>query len=327
MGRGNVIWSIIIIYYLIESMSGNVQKSELMEIKEFLKNVFNDNVFSIRPIKSGERSKAFIFETKRVKYIFRINNQDIGFRKDKYAYKHFSKFAPIPEVVKIGQFKEQFYSISQYCIGKTLTDSNTVLPSLLINSLFTTLDELQNVPIPNNAKYGITNVNGEAKYSSWEKWILKKNIMVTKNDGSFYSWDEVKTISFVERNIIDELFNKVERLIPFIPKEKYLIHGDYGPGNIMIDNDRVTGVIDWNEYAYGDFLFDVAWLDFWINKTDFINEYKVHFQKNGKYIRYYTERMMCHKLFIGVNTLGIYAAIGWEEGYMSTLERINRFIN
>ena len=43
----------------------------------------------------------------------------------------------------------------------------------------------------------------------------------------------------------------------------YLLHGDYGFDNVLVDQGKISGVLDWANAKYGDFLYDVAWLDFW----------------------------------------------------------------
>jgi aminoglycoside phosphotransferase (APT) family kinase protein len=47
-----------------------------------------------------------------------------------------------------------------------------------------------------------------------------------------------------------------ERLQPTPPG---LVHIDYWPGNILWENGRISGVVDWEEAAYGDPAIDVAY--------------------------------------------------------------------
>ncbi len=302
------------------------QQIDLGEIEIFLKTNLNDSVSHIEIINGGERSKAYSFFSNGSKYILRINNHDEGFKKDKYAYEHFSKFIPIPKILKIGPYKNNYYSISEFCYGSSLSDDGKELSPVLVEDILSKAEIIHSVPISDQSKYGVADTNGAAKYDSWEKWILKDNTVVTKDDGTFYSWDEVIQIPFVDKEIINKLFIKIKELVQFIPKKNYLIHGDFGIGNILVNNNTVTGVIDWNEFGYGDFLFDIAWLDFWINKTDFKKAYEIHFLKNNLTIPFYQERILCHKLFIGLNTLGIYSIIGWKEEYVSTLQMVKKLL-
>ena len=53
-----------------------------------------------------------------------------------------------------------------------------------------------------------------------------------------------------------------DRLVATIPREEPpgLIHGDFQPGNVLYDRDRLSGVIDWDLAAIGPQGIDVGWL-------------------------------------------------------------------
>ncbi len=38
------------------------------------------------------------------------------------------------------------------------------------------------------------------------------------------------------------------------------VHGDLQPSHVFVEDERVTGIIDWSEAACGDALFDLALL-------------------------------------------------------------------
>lgn len=296
------------------------------DIVDFLKINFDKDISEVKPISGGERSKAFLFESNGKKYIFRENKRDIGFKKDKYAYNNCGKIVPIPKIIKIGQFEDRYYAISDFCKGKSLEERETRFSNILIENLIITLDRIHSISIPDGG-YGVIDINGKTTYKSWSDWVLKNNTPVTRNDGSFYSWEDIKNIAFVDKAIINKLFEEIKKMLPHISNNRYLIHGDFATGNVIIDGDEVTGVIDWNESGYGDFLYDVAWLDFWIKKTDFAKAYKIHSQNLGINIPDYEKRIKCHQLFIGLTALGIYAAIDLEKTYLSTLDRIKSIID
>jgi aminoglycoside phosphotransferase (APT) family kinase protein len=51
-----------------------------------------------------------------------------------------------------------------------------------------------------------------------------------------------------------------QRLAHIQERSATLVHGDCHPGNILIDGERVTAVIDWEEAALGDPHIDICWL-------------------------------------------------------------------
>jgi aminoglycoside phosphotransferase (APT) family kinase protein len=46
------------------------------------------------------------------------------------------------------------------------------------------------------------------------------------------------------------------------PEERRFLHGDDGFGNVLARDGEVTAVLDWLDAKDGDFVDDVAWLDF-----------------------------------------------------------------
>ncbi|MDD3999077.1 MAG: aminoglycoside phosphotransferase family protein [Candidatus Shapirobacteria bacterium] len=297
----------------------------MVTILDFLKSNFSKDVYDVKPITGGERSKAFIFESTDKKYIFRENRHEIGFKKDNYAADNFGKNVPIPKILKIGPFENHYYAISEYCEGNSLNGSGDKFSKELVNNLLLTLDQIHSISIGNGG-YGIADSEGKATYSSWEEWVLKDTTVVTKDDGNYFTWEEVTKIPFVKEEIINILFKEIEKLLLYIPKKRYLIHGDFATGNVMVKDNSVTGVIDWNEFGYGDFLYDVAWLDFWINGNDFAGAYKSHIEEMGMDMSDFEKRIRCHQLFIGLTALGIYAALNLKEVYLSTLDKVKCII-
>jgi hygromycin-B 4-O-kinase len=41
------------------------------------------------------------------------------------------------------------------------------------------------------------------------------------------------------------------------------VHGDMVNHNVLVQDPRITAVIDWGNALYGDWLYDAAWLIFW----------------------------------------------------------------
>jgi aminoglycoside phosphotransferase (APT) family kinase protein len=51
----------------------------------------------------------------------------------------------------------------------------------------------------------------------------------------------------------------LSRRIPDPPAQPAIVHGDFRMGNLVVDGDRLTGVLDWEMAAPGDPLSDLGW--------------------------------------------------------------------
>jgi aminoglycoside phosphotransferase (APT) family kinase protein len=66
----------------------------------------------------------------------------------------------------------------------------------------------------------------------------------------------------------NDLNDVAARLAHIEERPASLVHGDCHPGNILVDGETLTAIIDWEEAALGDPRIDVCWLDHAIRRHD-----------------------------------------------------------
>lgn len=72
-------------------------------------------------------------------------------------------------------------------------------------------------------------------------------------------WEEFYRMSALKREpAVEEAIRWFRANKPEIP-ETTLVHGDFRIGNTLIDDDRMTGVLDWELARVGDPLFDLGY--------------------------------------------------------------------
>jgi aminoglycoside phosphotransferase len=62
----------------------------------------------------------------------------------------------------------------------------------------------------------------------------------------------------VGRRFLDEARTRLERCDPTELRGGDIVHGDFAPENLLVDGDRVTGVVDWERCRVGDAGFDMV---------------------------------------------------------------------
>lgn len=294
-------------------------------VKYFLKDSFSHDVSNLEKITGGEGSQAYGFKAKTKEYIIRINKHyNLGFKKDKFAYKNYSKEnIPIPKIYKIGKINNLYhFCISQKADGKVLNSISSIDLEKLNEELFSILDKIHAIDISETMGYGKWNPENQGDSKSWREKILSadEHAKETAEKPSLFK------SSFLEKDYWDKIYGYIVNLLPFCPEERYLIHGDYGFGNILSDGNKITAVIDWEASMYGDFLFDIAWLSMWSKKIDYENLYLERCNKNNLKIKNIRERILCYKFYIGLRTLSFFAYSGQEDKYNKLKETINKFL-
>jgi hygromycin-B 4-O-kinase len=107
-------------------------------------------------------------------------------------------------------------------------------------------------------------------------------------------------------------------LLNICPEDRSLVHGDYGFDNVLAADGRITAVLDWPNAQYGDFLYDVAWLDFWQSGFAFRDLCAAHYGERGIAVPNYAERILCYQCAIALNVLRFFAKRQNEEAYRWT---------
>ena len=299
-------------------MSKVKTKIAIEDVFLFLKNTQEETPRNLTFIDGGEASQAFSFENSTGNFVIRINASSNGFEKDKYAYNNFQNNSiPIPKIISVGLFNEQYqYAISEKSEGSVLKDVTDNEYKEILPELFKILTSIHKIDVSNTSGFGSWSVKESAEADTWKEYVLSVQE---------YATDTLFNNSFLEKDVWDTYFSKIKELVSFCPEERYLLHGDYGSDNVVTNNGNITGVLDWADSKYGDFLFDIAWLNFWNpnrNPMSFFEDYYA----NEEPTENFTERVLCYQLLIGLGSLSFYAYSNQKEKYESSKKKLSSLI-
>ena len=118
----------------------------------------------------------------------------------------------------------------------------------------------------------------------------------------------------------DEAYRRLQALVAYSPEERHLIHSDLLHFNVLVSDDRITGIFDWGCGLYGDFLYDLAWFCFWSpwytawQGIDFRQEALRHYATIGLDVPHFEERLLACEIHIGLGGQAYQAYKGyWPE--------------
>jgi hygromycin-B 4-O-kinase len=282
-------------------------------VLKFLRENFDAEIKELEFLKGGESSQAFGFNSKGRELVARVNKGARSFYKDEYASKYFTKKdLPIPEIIETVKLDDMYYvCISGRALGQTINllsedEYQKILPELL-----SILGEINSTDISDSNGFGKWNKDGLGEFDSWHEFVI--------SSGSHLNKDELFKTSFLEKDVWNKIYSKIEELVEFCPEERFLVHSDYGSNNVVALDGKITGVLDWGESMYGDFIYDVAWLSFWSIKND-PNKNAEQVYRDMHLVNF-EERLLCYKLRIGLSSLSFYAYSEQKDKYDSIKER------
>jgi hygromycin-B 4-O-kinase len=101
-------------------------------------------------------------------------------------------------------------------------------------------------------------------------------------------------------------YGRLQALAQDVPEDRHLIHSDLLHYNVLVEGDRITGVLDWGCALCGDLLYDLAWFCFWQpwypawQGIDFRAEYLRHCAAIGLGVPRFDERLRACQIHIGL---------------------------
>lgn len=293
-------------------------------VTNWLEAHFDLEISKVELIGAGMFSKAFAFRCNQQEFVIRFNAYVEDFQKDAFAYQHFaSPELPISKVTACDRFSERYYfAITERCAGSTLSKLDSSIQNIL-PSLFTTLYAIHTLDVSTYTGWGLTDAAGNGQFVSWEEYLL-----TFYNQKFSFTWDQLFDNTCMEREVYEIYFSIIQDCLPFCSTRKYWLHGDFGFDNVMSDGQKITGVLDWAESRLGDFVYDIAYLEFYADDIS----YKQRWQEwaAGKQLSLacanFEQRIQCYMLHIGLASLAIAAIQNDIEDYMQVKARMQAII-
>ena len=115
---------------------------------------------------------------------------------------------------------------------------------------------LQSISLDSTKGYGTIAPEGNGVFRSWSEALLDVNS--DRPDNLIHGWK--KTLSrFPEaQRKYDGFYEELTELVKYCPEQKRLIHSDLLYQNLLVDNHRISAVLDWGCVMIGDPVYDIA---------------------------------------------------------------------
>jgi hygromycin-B 4-O-kinase len=301
------------------------------EVGVFLRGLYRASVEGVAPLHGGEWSAAFSFTLGGQELVARFSSHREDFEKDRVASTFATSHLPVPRLLDIGESALGHYAITERKHGVFLEDLDErgwrrVLPELLA-----TLDSMR-LSGPGQGS-GVELADDGAKAVSWREYLLGgiKDIP----GGRVSGWRKKLSDSAG----LEAVFSKGEvalgTMLELVPEIRCLVHGDLINRNVLVDPHRfeIVAVFDWGCGAFGDHLYDVAWLDFWapwfpaLQAVDPLVAVRSHFESIGHEVCDFDARIKAYEMHIALTHLAYNAFIGRDDEQMGLCARVHELLD
>ncbi|MDR5587533.1 MULTISPECIES: phosphotransferase [Clostridium] len=222
--------------------------------KLFKKTLLNEEVESIDPINEGCRSSNYVLETNnRNKYILKIFPEcDCYYERENNLLNLLKNDILVQRVYLISSsniIKNKIFGIYEYIEGVNLGKAirgGSKIDKNLIEELAMTLAKIH-----------------KFKYKECGK--LDKNLNIIHKLSPLYTWyEENMGINFKNR-LGDNIVKKINYIVNYnkemlleLDKNISLIHGDFQGTNILVKDNKISAIIDWEFSMAGNPLIDIG---------------------------------------------------------------------
>ena len=272
---------------------------------------------TVESLRSGAWSAAFAFADGQEEWVIRFSHHEDDFDRDAHAHRFASPRLPIPQVAHRGVMEDVSYAVSQRIRGRYIDELTgegfrRTLPSLLV-----ALDALRSADTSSYTGYGTWNSAGNGAQSSWPGSLRASLEDSPEQRGG--PWRPRLETSPTGAAALDRDLLVLERMLKDMPNLRHVVHSDLLNYNAFVDHHRLTGVIDWGCAMYGDFVYELAWFEFWSpwypqwQGIDIAAKACDFFLERGADLHDYRERLLCYQLHIGLAHQAYNASIGrWD---------------
>ena len=277
---------------------------DVARVEAFLVTRFGGDSRDVEQLGTGVWSQAFAFRQAGRDYVIRFGAYQEDFAKDHLAARYACPALPIPRVIELGEAFGGYYALAERVFGGYIDDVDETQMRTLLPALFAALDAARRADLTGTTGYGAWGADGTAPYPSWRAALLA--VATDRPAERTHGWHERLAASAVGAGPFAEAYEHLQALADRVPAERHLIHSDLLHSNVLVEAERITGVLDWGCGMYGDFLYDLAWLCFWQpwypawQRLDFREEATRHYAAIGLNVPDFEARLRCCQLHIGL---------------------------
>lgn len=280
---------------------------------KFLADHFGGSVTGVEPLAGGAWSRAFGFDLDGTPLVARFGAHREDFEADRVAMSFAGPDLPVPRVLEVGEAFGGFYAVSERCFGAFLEELDAAPMRQVLPAVVRLLDALRALP---------TVAGGD-----WHGWM--RDSLVDRPGARVSGWTQKLADSPQAQSTFVDGRKVMDTLLPACPALGHVLHLDLIHRNVLVDVDsrRVAAVFDWGCMTRGDFLYEVAWLDFWsdwfagLASVDWRQSLLDHYRTIGLETPNFDERLRCYELHIGLQHLAYNAFVGAPDDDTARLVR------
>jgi len=298
---------------------------EPSQVLDLLGRYFSTPVTDLVPIEGDVIVRVFSFHADGQDYIIRFNFDNMlqsNFPKELYLWQKLaSTQIPMAPVLQVGRLGDLHFAISRKMPGRSLMQYKLREIESVLPQIVEAIDSIHHVNVSDTQGYGVFDDHGRGGAASWRDFLSR--IADEELEQDYYGkWHHLFDDTFLERESFDQIYHHMLRLLEICPEDRYLVHGSLSLDNMLALDGKLTAIVKWLDARYGDFVYDIATLDYWTPTLGVSEHFRRYYQDRQITVPAYDERILCYQCFVTLDAMRFYAKSGDETRYQATTVRM-----
>ncbi|SDS37884.1 hygromycin-B 4-O-kinase [Paenibacillaceae bacterium GAS479] len=287
---------------------------EIADVRAVLNSHMGSDVAALTRLEGGNMDGVFSFIHEGKDGVIKFSRMQNAYETDRFVMQLLTQQGvSFPQCIGQGNAGTMEYLIMNRIPGRNLIECTDEQKESQLPELIEKVVLMNNVHLGTTSGYGSIKPDGNGSYSSWNEYIL--SFFAEDQTGNFWEgWYDLFDTTCLQRDVFEECYARLLAYSSYNEPHRHFIHGDFHPWNILSDGHKITGFIDGN-FAYGDFLIDLATLTDTLGTLDVVEAYKEYNDKAGIIISNFKERLIGARYFKGLDGLRFFAKMGWNDAY------------
>jgi len=286
----------------------------------------DEPVKTLIPLKGGEWSAAYKFVLGGSKFVIRLSHTPDNFYRDEIAAQWSSPTLPVPQILNIDYFHDQYYAISPFFDGEAFELLSASDLEQTISGFLSMMTAMQSVNLDSVEGFGTLTPEGKGAFHSWEEALL--DVANDRPESLTHGWKKALAKTPEALHKYDQFYKQLTKLVQYCPEQKNLIHSDLLYQNLLVHDHKIIAVLDWGCAMIGDPLYDIAIFAFFepwfpaFSQVNLIQKMQQSFLKQSPdNSRNFNQRIAACKIHLALGNIA-YCALSEEKH--DFYEHINR---
>ena len=227
-------------------------------LEEWVRERFGESA-ALEALGGGAWSRAWGLAAGGRELVLRVGEHRSDFLKDRVMAERAASL-PVPKVWRVERFRGLWLAVSERVHGVPVDALDGAGMRAVLPVLLDLVDDISSVDISSSSGFGMWNEEERAPWASWEEALLGD---LNGGSGRMPGWQD----AIGRDGALAEVFRRgrlrLAQVAHGLEPRRSLVHSDLLGPNVMVQDGRITGVIDWGNAIYGVPLYDVASLLYW----------------------------------------------------------------